>query len=97
MSLRRSGSLESGFSLVEVVVAVTILLVGVLGVVAMVDGANAASSQNKAREGATSVARSIVEVGRAVMYGRAPGSSSRRPSPGGSSTPPPRPTTCTRV
>jgi prepilin-type N-terminal cleavage/methylation domain-containing protein len=68
MSPRRSGSLESGFSLIEVLVAVTILLVGVLGVVAMVDGANAVSSQNKAREGANSVARSIVEVGRGVKY-----------------------------
>jgi prepilin-type N-terminal cleavage/methylation domain-containing protein len=58
----------SGFSLIEVLVSVTILLVGVLGVVAMVDGANALSSQTKARESATSVARSIVEVGRGVQY-----------------------------
>lgn len=59
---------ESGFTLVEVLVAVLILLVGVLGVVAMVDGANAVTGKTKAREGANSVARSIVEVGRAVPY-----------------------------
>jgi prepilin-type N-terminal cleavage/methylation domain-containing protein len=62
----RSG--QSGFTLIEVLVAITLLLVGVLGTVAMVDGANAVTSKTKAREGANSVARSIVEVGRAVPY-----------------------------
>jgi prepilin-type N-terminal cleavage/methylation domain-containing protein len=59
---------ERGFTLIEVLVAIFILLVGVLGVVAMVDGANAVTSKTKAREGANNVARSIVEVGRAVPY-----------------------------
>jgi prepilin-type N-terminal cleavage/methylation domain-containing protein len=59
---------QRGFSLIEVLVAITILLVGVLGVVAMVDGANAVTSRTKARVGATNVARSVVEVGRAVPY-----------------------------
>ena len=68
MGSLRTRSSQRGFTLVEVLVAVTILLVGVLGVVAMVDGANAVSNKNKAREAANSVARSIVEVGRAVQY-----------------------------
>jgi prepilin-type N-terminal cleavage/methylation domain-containing protein len=68
MPSSRACSHEPGFTLVEVLVAITILLVGVLGVVAMVDGANAVTSKTKAREGANSVARSIVEVGRAVPY-----------------------------
>lgn len=59
---------QRGFSLIEVLVAITVLLVGVLGVVAMVDGASAVSSRTKAREGSTNVARSIVEVGRSVPY-----------------------------
>jgi prepilin-type N-terminal cleavage/methylation domain-containing protein len=61
-------SCQRGFSLIEVLVAITVLLVGVLGVVALVDGANAITSRTKAREGATNLARSIVEVGRAVPY-----------------------------
>jgi prepilin-type N-terminal cleavage/methylation domain-containing protein len=59
---------ESGFTLVEVLVAIMILLIGVLGVVAMVDGANAITGKTKAREGANNVARSAIEVGRAVPY-----------------------------
>jgi prepilin-type N-terminal cleavage/methylation domain-containing protein len=64
----RDARSQRGFSLIEVLVAITILLVGVLGVVAMVDGASAVSSRTKAREGSTNVARSIVEVGRSVPY-----------------------------
>ena len=45
-----------------------VLLVGVLGVVAMVDGANAVTGKTKAREGANNVSRSVVEVARAVPY-----------------------------
>lgn len=59
---------QRGFTLVEVLVAITVLLVGVLGVVAMVDGASALTSRTKAREGSTSVGRSIVEVARSVPY-----------------------------
>src|SRR5215207_2042038 len=64
----RHSSAQHGFSLIEVLMAITILLVGVLGAVALVDGASAVSSRTKAREGATNLARSIVEVGRAVPY-----------------------------
>jgi prepilin-type N-terminal cleavage/methylation domain-containing protein len=59
---------ERGFTLVEVLVAIFVLLVGVLGVVAMVDGANVITGKTKAREGANNVSRSVVEVARAVPY-----------------------------
>ena len=49
-------------------VAIFVLLVGVLGVVSMVDGANAVTSKTKAREGGTNIARSVIEVSRSVRY-----------------------------
>ena len=45
-----------------------ILLVGVLGVVTLVDGANAVTSKTKAREGGTAIARSVIEVSRSIRY-----------------------------
>jgi prepilin-type N-terminal cleavage/methylation domain-containing protein len=53
---------ESGFTLVELMVAIFVLLVGVLGSVALVDGANRSSSSTRAREGATNLARDVVET-----------------------------------
>jgi hypothetical protein len=55
-------------SLVEVMVAAFVLAVGVLGVVAVVDRANAATSANKAREGGTNLAREVIENASAVPY-----------------------------
>jgi prepilin-type N-terminal cleavage/methylation domain-containing protein len=68
MVSRAHPSSQSGFTLVEVLVAMMILLVGVLGVVTMVDGANAVTSKTKAREGGTAIARSIIEVSRSIRY-----------------------------
>ena len=67
---RRTASLadERGFTLVEVVVAAAILLVGVLGVLTLLDAANAATSRNKKREAATNLAREAIEAGRAVPF-----------------------------
>lgn len=55
-------------SLVEVMVAAFILAVGVLGVVAVIDRANAATSANKAREGGTNLAREVIENASALSY-----------------------------
>jgi prepilin-type N-terminal cleavage/methylation domain-containing protein len=59
-------SSEHGFTLVEVLVAIVVLLVGVLGVVSLVDGANAVTSKTRAREGGTNVARTIIEISRSI-------------------------------
>lgn len=59
---------ENGFSLVEVMVALLVLLVGVLGTVMMIDGANAVTAQTKAREGGTALARTLLEVARGIPY-----------------------------
>ena len=59
---------ERGFTLIEVLVAILILLVGVLGVVSMIDGANLATAKTKRREGGTNLAREILDGARAVDY-----------------------------
>ncbi|HEX2162067.1 MAG TPA: prepilin-type N-terminal cleavage/methylation domain-containing protein [Thermoleophilaceae bacterium] len=67
MARARIGS-QSGFTLVEVMVAIVLLLVGVLGAVSLIDRANAQTSTTKAREGATALARSLLEISRGVPY-----------------------------
>jgi prepilin-type N-terminal cleavage/methylation domain-containing protein len=59
---------ERGFTLIEVLVAIFILLVGVLAVVSLIDGANLATAKTKSREGGTNLAREILDGARAVDY-----------------------------
>lgn len=61
---------ESGFTLVEIMVAILILLVGVLGTVTMVTQANAISTNTRQRVNATNVARDVIEAARASDYDR---------------------------
>ena len=68
MSSRRASADQLGFTLVEVLVAIFILLVGVLGLVALIDGANAATATTKSREGATNLARELLDTARVVDY-----------------------------
>ena len=68
MASRARFTAQAGFTLIEVLVSMLILLVGVLGVVTMVDGANAVTSKTKAREGGTAIARSVIEVSRSIRY-----------------------------
>jgi prepilin-type N-terminal cleavage/methylation domain-containing protein len=59
---------ERGFTLIEVIVAATILVVGVLGLVTMLDGANRTTARTKAREAGVNLAREAIEAARAVPY-----------------------------
>ena len=68
MPARRLRSDDRGFTLIEVLVAILILLVGVLGVVSLIDGANFATAKTKSREGGTNLAREILDGARAVDY-----------------------------
>lgn len=61
---------ERGYTLVEVLVAMVVLVVGMLGTVKLVDSANATTAATKAREGATNLAREVVENARVVDYGK---------------------------
>jgi prepilin-type N-terminal cleavage/methylation domain-containing protein len=67
MARARIGS-QNGFTLVEVMVAMMVLLVGMLGVLTMLDGANAVTVKTKQREAATNLQRELVEGARSVPY-----------------------------
>ena len=59
---------ESGFTIIEVMVAAMLLVLGLLGVAKMADQANVASDQSKARVGATNLARELLENARTFDY-----------------------------
>ena len=59
---------QRGFTIIEVLVAATLLVIGVLGTVAMVDSSNAETRLSGGREGATNLAREVVEGGRSLAY-----------------------------
>jgi Tfp pilus assembly protein PilV len=59
---------EDGFTMMEVMAAALILVVGILGTLAMLDGANSRVTSNRAREAATNLAREVIEASRAVPY-----------------------------
>jgi type II secretory pathway pseudopilin PulG len=61
---------EDGFTLIEVLVAAAVLMIGVLGSMALYDRANKTTVENRAREGATNLAREVTEAARAVQYDR---------------------------
>lgn len=65
---RRSRGGEDGFTLVEVMAAIVILLVGVIGVVALADGANGTTAKTKGREAATGITRDVIEGAHAIPY-----------------------------
>jgi prepilin-type N-terminal cleavage/methylation domain-containing protein len=59
---------DRGFTLIEVTVAATLLVVGVLGTLTLLDGANRATSRTKTREAGINLAREAIEAVRAVPY-----------------------------
>jgi Tfp pilus assembly protein PilV len=66
--LRGCATDEAGFTLVELMVAATVLVVGVLGVLTLITGANAATASTRARENAVGLAREVLEAARGVGY-----------------------------
>ncbi|MBA2504311.1 MAG: prepilin-type N-terminal cleavage/methylation domain-containing protein [Thermoleophilaceae bacterium] len=65
---RRIQHEQSGFTLIEVMVASLIMVIGVFALVTLADGAASATARTAAREGGTSLARELVETSRAVPY-----------------------------
>lgn len=66
--MRRRLAAEDGFTLYEVMTAALVLVVGMLGTLTMVSGANKRITENRTREAATNLAREVVEGARAVAY-----------------------------
>jgi hypothetical protein len=61
---------HSGFTLAEVLIATTILVLGVLATMTVVSAAQRASAVNRQRDTATNLAREVVEAVRTVPYDR---------------------------
>jgi prepilin-type N-terminal cleavage/methylation domain-containing protein len=59
---------QSGFTLVEVMVAMTLLLVGVLGLISLTDSAAGTTTDTKAREGAVNLEREVLEAAGGIAY-----------------------------
>jgi Tfp pilus assembly protein PilV len=65
LSPRRS---EDGFTIIEVLVAAVVLLVGVMGVLGIVIQADGVSTSNRAREQGVALQREVVEAARSIPY-----------------------------
>lgn len=65
---RAAARSERGFTIVEVLVASVILLVGIMGTLTLVQMAGGAANRAKTREGATNIAREVLEDARGVGY-----------------------------
>ena len=59
---------HSGFTLVEMMVAMLVLLVGVLGTIKLLDTSLAVGQTTRSREAATNLTREIVESARSIDY-----------------------------
>jgi Tfp pilus assembly protein PilV len=59
---------DDGFTLIEALMASVILIVGLIGLLGMLDVSVRASASTRAREGATSLAREIIEDARTIPY-----------------------------
>lgn len=61
-------SSEAGFTLIETLMAAVILVVGLVGLLGLIDVSVKASASTRAREGATGLGREIIEDARTIPY-----------------------------
>src|SRR5690349_16326661 len=59
---------DAGFTLLEVLIAAVVLMIGLMGLFGLLDISVKAGASTRAREGATSPAREIVEDARTIPY-----------------------------
>jgi prepilin-type N-terminal cleavage/methylation domain-containing protein len=65
---RPHASAEHGFTIVEVMVAMVVLVVGLIGAAAMLGTASEMTASSKAREGGVALQRELVEAARGTAY-----------------------------
>jgi len=58
---------QAGFTIVEVLVAIIVLVIGILGALALINTANATTVANKARTGGVNLAREVADGSRAIQ------------------------------
>jgi type II secretory pathway pseudopilin PulG len=63
-----SAGAQDGFTLIEALMAAVILIVGLIGLLGLLDASVKASAATRAREGATGLARQIIEDARTIPY-----------------------------
>ena len=73
---------ERGFTLIEVMVTMLILVVGIGGTLALIDGANARTLATKEREAGNALTREVIEAARSVPYRQLGGTSLKTAAPG---------------
>jgi prepilin-type N-terminal cleavage/methylation domain-containing protein len=61
-------SASDGFTLIEVMVAMVVLVIGLAGTLKLIDQANATTTSTKAREQAVALQREVVEAARGIGY-----------------------------
>src|SRR3954468_24856984 len=62
------GRAQAGFTLVEVLVAMTLLLTAVLGLMSLTDSAAKTTTATKAREGGVNLGREVLEDAGGIAY-----------------------------
>ncbi len=65
---RRRSAGEDGFTIIEVMIAMVILIIGVLGTVVLLEGSMSSTARTTAREQGTNLARDLVERSRQFAY-----------------------------
>src|SRR5215210_6800712 len=66
--LRQNIRGQGGFTLIEVLMAMVIILIGVLGTVALVDRANIATGETKTRQTANNILRDLLDISQGLPY-----------------------------
>jgi prepilin-type N-terminal cleavage/methylation domain-containing protein len=75
MGAREAVHEEDGFTLIEVLVAMVVILIGAFGTITLVDRASTATAQAKTRQTGTGLARDLLETAQGLPYGSVASSS----------------------